>query len=1079
MTLDGSETGHHEGQMNSERPLEEVIFDAAIEIEDRGERAKFLDEACEGDEALRKSVASLLECDDTLGDFLETPAVAVHGGHDHTEGDRIDGYQLEERLGEGGFGVVWKAEQLEPVNRAVALKIIKLGMDTQQVIDRFDAERRALARMNHRHIATVFDAGQTMQGRPYVVIELIDGVAIDRHCDEQNLSIRDRLTLFVEICGAVQHAHQKGIVHQDLKPTNLLIASEDGRAIPKVIDFGIAKAFDAGHDHRVTADEHIRVLSDTTNPHLVGTPDYMSPEQILRHRDVDTRADVYSLGAVLYELLTGATPNVRSWLKNEPTDSWRDRLDSEQIVLPSNRVADNQVEIATRRSTDPSRLRRTLRDDLDWITKKALATEPSERYDSAAELARDVERYLDGRPVAAASAGRFYAAKRFAARNRVGVFASIVVLLAIIGGATAAGLGFLQARREQNRATAEWRRAEQEKQNSELERNIAEELRRRAERETEKAMRFAAVIEDLIGAADPTHGYPANFTVRENLDRIANDVGERLAKYPLIEARLRRLIGRVYYSLREFRKAEPQLRRALELTQSAVDPADDRIVKSATDHAGALFFVGRAAEASAKLDELLPRLREMEPSNERIDALFVKSRIEGLLDRHGSSDQYLEEAWQSSVRLHGPHHPITLRHQAQAARRLLGDDPEQAEAQVRSVYEKMMEARGTFHVDVAFALHQLAFVLSSCEKHAEADQLVGQATELYRQLLGEENPYLMAVHALHSKIKSDLGDEAAELQLARDAAALADAVGEENPSGQRNAYQRLAVASRLVDPAESITARGKSLSIQLRYFPRNRKMMYSLAEFAFRLRRAGRTQEALDAYTTAIASITAFETSGFQLIRVLHAAGDLCRELGDYDQAAYYFVDAIRCCDASLVRPIGRINLDRCVLEIELAEVLLMKNEGRTVDDRVVRLQENAVIPAEQLTIVAMRAQQRMSEQRFDEALKMLEDGLEQFTVRIPNRMSARLVARIGVIVAECHLHLGDYESCETHLLAAEERAGVRAYRPADRRRIRGQLVELYRAWGKDDQVEHWKEVMGVNSADSNDANSIEFQFRG
>ena len=319
--------------MSDHHPSEEDIFETAIEIVDRSERMQYLDQACGGNSQLRQSIESLLQCDDTSGGFLETPAIAIsRAEHDHTPGSLIGRYRLDERIGEGGFGVVWKAEQLEPVRRHVALKIIKLGMDTRQVTARFKAERQAIARMNHRYIATVLDAECTDQGRPFFVMELVEGLAIDEFCDQQAFSITSRLELFCQICDAIQHAHQKGIVHLDLKPSNIMVTLQDGKAVPKIIDFGIAKALDAGTE---SCEQESPTGLDGI--HLVGTPEYMSPEQILRNRDVDTRADVYGLGAVLYRLLIGTTPADTRWLRSTPVDHWEDRLSGtkSKITKPS------------------------------------------------------------------------------------------------------------------------------------------------------------------------------------------------------------------------------------------------------------------------------------------------------------------------------------------------------------------------------------------------------------------------------------------------------------------------------------------------------------------------------------------------------------------------------------------------------------------------------------------------------------------------------------------------------------------------------------------------------------------------
>jgi serine/threonine protein kinase len=448
--------------MAVKRPSLDTIFCAAIEIASEEERAAYVAWNCGKDNELRARVEELLDAHARAGSFLELPASSAAAVTEapitERPGTVIGPYMLLEQIGEGGFGVVFLAEQQQPVRRKVALKVVKPGMDTKQVVARFEAERQALALMDHPHIAKVLDAGATGSGRPYFVMELVRGISITQFCDDNRLTPRERLELFIAVCQAVQHAHQKGIIHRDLKPNNVLVTLRDGTPVVKVIDFGIAKAL--GHE-RLTE----KTLF-TGFTHMLGTPLYMSPEQAeMSGQDTDTRTDIYALGVLLYELLTGTTPFDRDRLKEASYDEIRRIIREEEPAKPSTRISTlgpAAVTVTANRKSAPSRLSQLFRGELDWIVMKALEKDRNRRYDTASSFAADVEHYLHDEPVQACPPSALYRFRKFARRNKAGLTTATVVasavFLAVAGLATSTVLV--------------WRALERERQNSYFQRVI-------------------------------------------------------------------------------------------------------------------------------------------------------------------------------------------------------------------------------------------------------------------------------------------------------------------------------------------------------------------------------------------------------------------------------------------------------------------------------------------------------------------------------------------------------------------------------------------------------------------------------
>lgn len=487
--------------MNPKQEQEEMIFDQARGLKSRAEQVAYLQQACPGDQAMMNRLLKLLSFEPKAQRFLDGVIENVKSSglaeavpeeadeFDDQVGTTVGRYKLLEKIGEGGCGVVYMAEQKEPVRRRVALKIIKLGMDTKSVIARFGAERQALALMDHPNIARVLDAGATDTGRPYFVMELVRGFKITEYCDANKLTMPERLELFIQVCHAIQHAHQKGVIHRDIKPSNILVAEHDGGPVPKVIDFGIAKAIEA---------PLTELTLFTSYSQLIGTPAYMSPEQAqMTGADIDTRSDIYSLGVLLYELLTGKTPFDGQELIRDGIDNLRQTLRDKEPQRPSTMVTtlvgQELQATAKRRRSEPLKLITELDGDLDWIVMKALEKDRPRRYQTANGLAMEIQRYLAHEPVLARPPSRFYLLRKLVRRNQVTFTAAAVVFLALSAGFGTSTWLFLRER-EARKIAVDAKERESSLREA-AERGAANELvLRQAAESREKSIQAASLI---------------------------------------------------------------------------------------------------------------------------------------------------------------------------------------------------------------------------------------------------------------------------------------------------------------------------------------------------------------------------------------------------------------------------------------------------------------------------------------------------------------------------------------------------------------------------------------------------------
>ena len=589
---------------------ERSIFIAALEKEDATERAAYLDQACAGDELLRARIERLLKAHEPADSFLERGPAALDATDNfepiaEPAGTVIGPYKLIEPIGEGGMGSVWMAQQTEPVKRLVAVKLIKAGMDSRQVIARFEAERQALAIMDPQNIARVLDGGTTSGGRPYFVMDLVKGMPITRYCDEHRLTPRQRLELFVPVCQAVQHAHQKGIIHRDLKPSNVLVALYDGKPVPKIIDFGVAKA--AGQQ-----------LTDKTLVTgfgaIVGTLEYMSPEQAeVNQIDIDTRSDIYSLGVLLYELLTGSPPFSRKVLTQAGMLEMLRVIREQEPTKPSTKLstADGLPTLAANRGTDPAKLTKLVRGELDWIVMKALEKDRNRRYETANGFAMDVQRYLDDEPVQACPRSAGYRLGKLLKRHRTATIAASLVLLALVLGI--AGMTYGLVRAEVQRKNAERAQAAEAEQRAraEAERDKAVAAERQSRIERDRAVAAEAksraindfLMEDLLAQASPQfNAAEDHVTLLDVLDRAAAKVGQRFADQPDLEGVVRVMIAQTYHGLGSFEKTEGQWRSLLDAARRR-DPDSAESFVAQGELAGILYERGRRDAEVMKMIE--------------------------------------------------------------------------------------------------------------------------------------------------------------------------------------------------------------------------------------------------------------------------------------------------------------------------------------------------------------------------------------------------------------------------------------------------------------------------------------------
>ena len=699
---------------DTQRELE--LFVRAVELPE-DERVAFLDRECDGDAVLQQRVAKLLAAHGSAGNFLEespagTMAHQVQAGKiGEKPGDRVGRYKLLEQIGEGGCGVVFMAEQAEPVRRRVALKVLKPGMDTKSVIARFEAERQALALMDHPNIAKVFDAGATESGRPYFVMELIRGIKITEHCDQHSLTTPERLKLFVQVCQAVQHAHQKGIIHRDIKPSNILVTtSAEGEPLPKVIDFGIAKA--------TTGIPLTDKTLFTAFEMLIGTPAYMSPEQAaLTSLDVDTRTDIYSLGVLLYELLTGLTPFDTKALLKSGLDEIRRVICKEDPACPSTRLSQMKGEsltvVAQHQGSEPRRLIRTIRGDLDWIAMKAMEKDRTRRYQTANDLSLDVKRLLENEPVSARRPTRLYKFQKMVQRNwllsaAIGSIATLLVVSLIVV------------------STA-----------------LAKE--RQSRREAKEVQQF---LEEMLKGVGPNVALGRDTAIlREILNQAVARLGTELTNQPLAEAELRSVIGTLYYETGQLQPAEEMQRAALAIRRKVLGSESPEAAASLDELGLTLMKSGKLSEAEQVNREALD-IRQRRFGKENPDVATSENHLALVCSQDAKlteAEALARESLATRQRLFG-NESLETADSLRTMAVILGDKRQWAEAEtmMRDVLEVRRKRLGAEHTSVASALDDVAWAAGANGKQKEALALEQEALAMKQKLLSAEDPDVAA-----------------------------------------------------------------------------------------------------------------------------------------------------------------------------------------------------------------------------------------------------------------------------------------------------------------------------------------------
>ena len=851
---------------NSNAKRVREIFEEAIELSE-AERQAFLESACAEDSQLRSTVDRLIKvyiedgCDNSHTD-LESHERA----HSSIKG-KIGRFRILQKIGEGGFGEVWMAEQVEPVKRRVAIKIIKPGMDSKQVIARFEAERQALAIMEHPNIARVYDGGETEEGRPYFVMELVSGETISAYCASNHLNVSQRIELFRSVCAAVQHAHQKGIIHRDLKPSNVLVCEINGNPVVKVIDFGIAKALE-------------RPLTDKTLftefQQMVGTPAYMSPEQAsLSMIDVDTRSDVYSLGVLLYELLAGGPPFDPKSLRSAGFDEMRRIIREVEPPSPSLRLSSGQSASDTDDLTSEAerdQRKRKVRGELDWIVQRAMAKERDRRYASASEFDDDLERYLNGDAVRAGPAGKWYRARRFMARNRVPLAVAGSIAVALIAGIIATTVFAVKAERQRQQTLQEFARAEAVK----------------------------SFLTDMLSSVNPrTSGSMDKELMALVLKNAAAKIDQELQDQPLISVELSTVIGMTYQSLGMYDAAEPHIIRALEFSREHLGDEHPDTLLSINTMGVLLVNQGKYAEAKEYYAEALKANRRL-LGDAHPDTLRSIANMGSLLTQQGKYEEampYHIESMEGFRQVLGDEHPQTL-HSISYMGLLFVNQGKYNEAM--PYYHEALEGRrhvlGDEHPLTLNSIHNMGTLLSNQGKLDDAMECYVEVLEIRRRILGNQHPHtLLAINAMGFLLQQQGKYEDALEYYTEAIEGRRRVLGDEHPDTLISIADMGTLLSRQGKYEEALPYVVETLKAQRRVMgEKHPSTLRSIKQLGNLLAKQGKYDEAMPYLTEAIESRRRVLGDEHQdTLSAIYSMGTLLCRQGKYDEAMPYLTEAL------------------------------------------------------------------------------------------------------------------------------------------------------------------------------------------